>query len=282
LKVRQPLAQVLVPVLQESVREQIRRVEDLIKSEVNVKMVNYLDDASGVLSKKVKPNFKALGPKFGKDMKAVADVITGMSASDLATIEAAGAANLHGFDIAIADIEILTEDMPGYLTASEAGMTIALDNTLTPELVSEGMAREFQVDEFGLRILATLRLGFWGLRITRDTLAKSKLTQEWDFSICVKAGDNFCLHPGEAKNKILRYHSESVYSKWKKTVLEDLPRFATAIEALNPPRHIFSTTCSRSSERVCRKLNLHVSEGRAFMLHNPSKKCLHKAGTFIP
>lgn len=143
LKVRQPLAQVLVPVLQESVREQIRRVEDLIKSEVNVKMVNYLDDASGVLSKKVKPNFKALGPKFGKDMKAVADVITGMSASDLATIEAAGAANLQGFEIAIADIEILTEDMPGYLTASEAGMTIALDNTLTPELVSEGMAREF-------------------------------------------------------------------------------------------------------------------------------------------
>jgi isoleucyl-tRNA synthetase len=143
LKVRQPLAQVLVPVLQESVREQIRRVEDLIKSEVNVKMVNYLDDASGVLSKKVKPNFKALGPKFGKDMKAVADVITGMSASDLATIEAAGVANLQGFDIAIADIEILTEDMPGYLTASEAGMTIALDNTLTPELVSEGMAREF-------------------------------------------------------------------------------------------------------------------------------------------
>jgi isoleucyl-tRNA synthetase len=143
LKVRQPLAQVLVPVLQESVREQIRRVEDLIKSEVNVKMVNYLDDASGVLSKKVKPNFKALGPKFGKDMKAVADVITGMSASDLATIEAAGAANLQGFEIALADIEILTEDMPGYLTASEAGMTIALDNTLTPELVSEGMAREF-------------------------------------------------------------------------------------------------------------------------------------------
>lgn len=143
LKVRQPLAQVLVPVLQESVREQIRRVEDLIKSEVNVKMVNYLDDASGVLSKKVKPNFKALGPKFGKDMKAVADVITGMSAADLAAIESSGAANLQGFEIALADIEILTEDMPGYLTASEAGMTIALDNTLTPELVSEGMAREF-------------------------------------------------------------------------------------------------------------------------------------------
>jgi isoleucyl-tRNA synthetase len=143
LKVRQPLAQVLVPVLQESVRDQIRRVEDLIKSEVNVKEVNYLNDASGVLNKKVKPNFKALGPKFGKDMKVVAEAITGMSADDLASIESAGSAKIQGFEIALADIEILTEDMPGYLTASEGGLTIALDNTLTPELVREGNAREF-------------------------------------------------------------------------------------------------------------------------------------------
>ena len=121
LKVRQPLAQVLVPVLQENVREQIRRVEDLIKSEVNVKQVNYLNDASGVLSKRVKPNFKALGPKFGKDMKAVADVITGMSTNDLSTIESIGSVNLHGFEIGMGDIEVMTEDMPGYLTASEGG-----------------------------------------------------------------------------------------------------------------------------------------------------------------
>ena len=143
LKVRQPLAQVLVPVLQENVREQIRRVEDLIKSEVNVKQVNYLNDASGVLSKRVKPNFKALGPKFGKDMKAVADVITGMSTNDLSTIESSGSVNLNGFEIGMGDIEVMTEDMPGYLTASEAGLTIALDNTLSPELIREGMAREF-------------------------------------------------------------------------------------------------------------------------------------------
>jgi isoleucyl-tRNA synthetase len=76
-------------------------------------------------------------------MKAVAEVITGMSSDDLAQIESAGTANLQGFDIALADIEIVTEDMPGYLTASEGGLTIALDNTLTPELVQEGMAREF-------------------------------------------------------------------------------------------------------------------------------------------
>jgi isoleucyl-tRNA synthetase len=108
-----------------------------------VKRVNYLDDASGVLSKKVKPNFKALGPKFGKDLKSVAEVITNMQASDLAQIETSGSANLQGFEIALADIEIVTEDMPGYLTASEGGLTIALDNTLTPELLQEGMAREF-------------------------------------------------------------------------------------------------------------------------------------------
>ena len=143
IKVRQPLAQVLVPVLQENVREQIRRVEDLIKSEVNVKQVNYLNDASGVLSKRVKPNFKALGPKFGKDMKAVADLITGMSTEDLSMVESNGTVNLQGFEIGMADIEVMTEDMPGYLTASEGGLTIALDNTLSPELIREGMAREF-------------------------------------------------------------------------------------------------------------------------------------------
>ena len=143
LKVRQPLAQVLVPVLQENVREQIRRVEDLIKSEVNVKQVNYLNDASGVLSKRVKPNFKALGPKFGKDMKVVADLITGMSSVDLSKVESNGFVNLNGFEIGMSDIEVMTEDMPGYLTASEGGMTIALDNTLSPALIREGMAREF-------------------------------------------------------------------------------------------------------------------------------------------
>lgn len=143
LKVRQPLAQILVPVLNEQTREQIRRVDGLIKTEVNVKEVNYLDDASGVLSKKVKPNFKALGPKFGKDMKQVADLISQMNAETLANLEANSVVTMNGFEIGLAEVEIMTEDMPGYLTASEGGLTIALDNTLTPELVREGMAREF-------------------------------------------------------------------------------------------------------------------------------------------
>jgi isoleucyl-tRNA synthetase len=143
LKVRQPLAQVLVPILNEQTREQIRRVDGLIKTEVNVKEVNYLDDASGVLSKKVKPNFKALGPKFGKDMKQVADLISQMDAATLANLEANSTVQINGFEIGLTEVEIMTEDMPGYLTASEGGLTIALDNTLSPELIREGMAREF-------------------------------------------------------------------------------------------------------------------------------------------
>ncbi len=143
LKVRQPLAQVLVPVLNEQIREQIRRVEGLIKTEVNVKEVNYLDDASGVLSKKVKPNFKALGPKFGKDMKQVADLISQMDAETLSSLEANALVEINGFEIGLGEVEILTEDMPGYLTTSEGGLTIALDNKLSPALLREGMAREF-------------------------------------------------------------------------------------------------------------------------------------------
>jgi isoleucyl-tRNA synthetase len=108
-----------------------------------VKQVNYLDDAAGVLSKKVKPNFKTLGPKFGKDMKAVAELISSMSADTLANLETAGEIQLEGFGISLGDVEILTEDMPGYVTASEGGLTIALDQTLSPELIREGMSREF-------------------------------------------------------------------------------------------------------------------------------------------
>jgi len=177
LKVRQPLAQVLVPILQENVREQIRRVEDLIKSEVNVKQVNYLNDASGVLSKRVKPNFKALGPKFGKDMKSVAELIAGMTSDDLLEVESKGIVKIQGFEIVLEDIEVVTEDMPGYLTASEGGLTIALDNTLSPELIREGMAREFVNRVQNLR----KDLGFDVIDKIQISIQES--TQDWKDSL---------------------------------------------------------------------------------------------------
>ncbi len=143
IKVRQPLSKILVPVLSESTRHQISSVEELIKNEVNVKSVTYLDDASGVLSKKVKPNFKALGPKFGKDMKAVAEVISNLSKEQIREIEQKGQIQTAMGLIELSDIEILTEDLPGYLTAQDAGLTVALDITITDILKKEGIARDF-------------------------------------------------------------------------------------------------------------------------------------------
>jgi isoleucyl-tRNA synthetase len=145
IKVRQPLSKVLIPVLSEKTRQQISSVEDLIKTEVNIKAIEYLDDASGVLSKKVKPNFKALGPKFGKEMKAVADGILAMSSENIAILEGSGEFLIPNttFQITPNEVEILTEDLPGYLSAKDGEITVALDITITPALKQEGIARDF-------------------------------------------------------------------------------------------------------------------------------------------
>ena len=145
IKVRQPLSKVLIPVLSEKTRQQISSVEDLIKTEVNIKAIEYLDDASGVLSKKVKPNFKALGPKFGKDMKVVADGILAMSTDEIAQLEQTDSYLIPTTSYLITknEVEILTEDLPGYLSAKDGEITVALDITITPALKQEGIARDF-------------------------------------------------------------------------------------------------------------------------------------------
>lgn len=143
LKVRQPLSRVLIPVLNPDTRRQIEHVAPIIMSEVNVKGVEFVDDASGILKKKVKPNFKALGPKFGKQMKEVAAAITAMTDEELKVLEQTDALQLGTFDLRLTDVEILTEDIPGWLVASEGGLTVALDVTVTDELRSEGIARDF-------------------------------------------------------------------------------------------------------------------------------------------
>lgn len=143
LKVRQPLQRILVPALNPKVKEEIESVAHIILSEVNIKEIEFITDDSGILKKKVKPNFKTLGPKFGKDMKAVAEAITGMSAEDLKTLESNGSVSVSGFDIALGDVEILTEDIPGWLLAVEGGLTVALDINVSDELKQEGIARDF-------------------------------------------------------------------------------------------------------------------------------------------
>jgi isoleucyl-tRNA synthetase len=150
IKVRQPLQRILIPVLSENVREQIRHVEEIIKSEVNIKSIEYLDDDSGILKKKVKPNFKTLGPKYGKDMKEVGNGIAAMTNEDLKFLEKTGEFLIatatvpnSQFLIALADVEIQTEDVPGWLVASDNGITVALDITISDELRQEGIARDF-------------------------------------------------------------------------------------------------------------------------------------------
>ncbi|SFE10370.1 isoleucine--tRNA ligase [Spirosoma endophyticum] len=143
LKVRQPLSRVLIPVLNSDTRRQIEHVAPIIMSEVNVKAVEFVDDASGILKKKVKPNFKALGPKFGKQMKDVAAAITTMTDTDLKTLEQTGLLRLAPYDLQLSDVEILTEDIPGWLVASDNSLTVALDVNVTDELRREGIARDF-------------------------------------------------------------------------------------------------------------------------------------------
>jgi isoleucyl-tRNA synthetase len=145
IKVRQPLSKVLIPILNENTRKQIEHVAYIIESEVNIKTVDFITDESGILKKKVKPNFKALGPKYGKDMKAVADGINTMTAEDLKTLEGNKTFLIpnSSFQISLEDVEIQTEDVPGWLVASEGGVTVALDISISEELRKEGIARDF-------------------------------------------------------------------------------------------------------------------------------------------
>ncbi|WP_223609025.1 isoleucine--tRNA ligase [Chryseobacterium sp. OSA05B] len=145
VKVRQPLQKVLVPVLDAKTEEQILAVADLIKQEVNVKELQLInaEEASHLIVKQIKPNFKALGPKLGKDMKTVGGEIANFSAEQIASLEKDGKIDIQGYEITLDDVEISTKDIPGWTVTSDGKTTVALDLTLTEELKSEGIAREF-------------------------------------------------------------------------------------------------------------------------------------------
>ena len=145
LKVRQPLQRVLIPVLDKKTEEQISAVADLIKQEVNVKELQLInaEEASHLIVKQIKPNFKALGPKLGKDMKTVGGEITNFTAEHISTLEKEGKIDVQGYEITPEDVEISTKDIPGWTVTSDGKTTVALDLTLTDELKSEGIAREF-------------------------------------------------------------------------------------------------------------------------------------------
>ncbi len=147
IKVRQPLQKILIPVLTASMKEQLMKVEDLIRAEVNVKEVEYLDADNTFIRKKIKPNFIALGKKLGPKMKAVSAALAQFGQEDIALLEKEGQYNLQvdgePVILQLAEVEISSEDIPGWTVAGKGTLTVALDITVTPELEAEGNAREF-------------------------------------------------------------------------------------------------------------------------------------------
>jgi len=144
LAVRQPLSKILLPILDKSFKQQVEQVKDLILSETNIKDIEYITDAAGFIKKKVKPNFKALGAKVGKDMKAVAEAITNFGQDEISKLESEGSIAVLDakYSILLSDVEIIAEDVPGWQVANLGKLTVALDVTLTNELKQEGISRE--------------------------------------------------------------------------------------------------------------------------------------------
>jgi isoleucyl-tRNA synthetase len=143
IKVRTPLHKILLPVLDESFAKRVKTVEEIILAEVNVKSIEYIDDTSGILVKKVKPNLPRLGKQYGPKMKEVSAVISAFTKEDIATIEKQGKLSKQGFDLAVEDVLISSEDIPGWAVATEGGVTVALDINITDDLKKEGIARDF-------------------------------------------------------------------------------------------------------------------------------------------
>jgi isoleucyl-tRNA synthetase len=146
IRVRQPLEKIMIPVLDQHYHDQIEAIRNLILSEVNVKDIEYLTEGSGILVKKIKPNFKTLGPRYGKLMKQIAALVSAFDQKDIADLENEGKKifNIQGeeVELLLSDVEIMAEDIPGWVLASEGAVIVALDIIISPQLKEEGIARE--------------------------------------------------------------------------------------------------------------------------------------------
>ncbi|TVQ43291.1 MAG: isoleucine--tRNA ligase [Saprospirales bacterium] len=146
IRVRQPLSRIMIPVLKGNFEQEVQAVAELIKAEVNVKDIEYITDASGLISKKAKANFKTLGRKLGKDMKAANEIINAFDGKQIALLEKEGRLtiepNSNAYEISLEDVIIVSEDIPGWQVAQDGELTIALDTTISDELLLEGLARE--------------------------------------------------------------------------------------------------------------------------------------------
>lgn len=170
LKVRQPLKRIIIPVSSKEERTMYEQIQDLILDEVNVKAVEFVTDDSGLVKKRARPNFKSIGPKFGKSVQTVAQLIKGLSPGEIGTMEKSGSLTLQvngsGVVIGPEDMEILREDIEGWLVESDGAVTVALDTELTEDLLEEGAAREFVSrvqtlrKEAGFEVTDRVKIGF--------------------------------------------------------------------------------------------------------------------------
>ncbi|MDB4241574.1 isoleucine--tRNA ligase [Polaribacter sp.] len=205
IKVRQPLQKIMIPVDNDQQKEEILAVSDLIKHEVNIKEVQILEDASDILIKQIKPNFKALGPKFGKEMRSIAAKVQRFTKEDISKIEKSGNISLeiNGKEITLEreDVEISSKDIEGWLVANEGGLTVALDVTITEELRKEGVARELvnriqnARKDTGLEVTDKIRLTVLNFENLQPAIQENKayimsetLTQELVFVDALDVG----------------------------------------------------------------------------------------------
>ena len=195
LRVRQPLAKIVLPVRDDNFRVQVEQVKALICSELNIKDIEFLAADNNLLVKSIKPNFKTLGPRYGKIMKSIAATVTAFSQQQINELEANGRCELtidgQPVELLLSDVEIATQDIPGWVVANEGSLTVALDITLTQDLVDEGIARElvnriqnirkegFDVTD---RIAVTLESGQWDAAVERhrEYICSETLTEKLD------------------------------------------------------------------------------------------------------
>ena len=211
LRVRQPLQKIVIPVRDEAMRVQIEKVQHLICSELNVKEIEFLTADNDLLVKKIKPNFKTLGPRYGKVMKALGAAIMAFDQKQINALEAEGrcTVSVDGQDceVLVTDVEIATQDIPGWVVANDGSLTVALDIQLTPELVDEGIARElvnriqnirkegFEVTD---RIVVELQSGEWDNAVNthRDYICSETLCTRLDIVTAVTGGIEIELTDG--------------------------------------------------------------------------------------
>ena len=219
IRVRQPLQKIVIPVRDEAMKVQIERVQHLICSELNVKQVEFLAADNTLLVKKIKANFKTLGPRYGKVMKSLGNAILAFTQEQINALEAAGSCNVEVegqvCEVLLSDVEIATQDIPGWVVANDGALTVALDITLTPELVDEGIARElvnriqnirkegFDVTD---RIVVELQSGEWDAAVERhrDYICSETLCTSLTLVPEVSGGTEIEIIDGQPANIAIR------------------------------------------------------------------------------